>query len=823
MIVFFKKIFVYSGFPGRYWNIFLLAGVFSYLVSYAVVAAEPPTSKSPALEHRAAVAEARQGQYDSALRSLSALVKDYPSRLVFLHDYISVLSWAGRDEEVLAQLPRIDLERTPSYVLNAIGKSARNLQRPDLAIKLYRAALKQDTDKRQARLGLALSLAEADQPIKAREQMNILLKDAPNSVELLEALAYVKQMDRDYAGAITVYERLLAKNPNHRGARRGRILNMIRLGATHEAARLARDESTLFNTEEQEQIAANKAATVVRWGRLPVVDPAIRHHDNDRAIELLQDQYTQIQDKRSLSAQRNRFDLISAYRNRRYMNDAVAVYEQLRGQGVKKFPPYVQAAVGEAYLSLHQPEQAIILLERAVKEYPDNLDAQYALYYAYLEAGHYEKSLAHIDALAASLPEKEWPPGGNEWEWSADKLYAQTVAAQARAYVGKLDEAERELRSLLAQAPADPDVRNALGGVALWRGWPRQALTEHEIVLAQDPENLGARLGVARVMFARNNVVGADSALKSLSLHYSDDPHVQDLLREAEVSKKREVWLGINGGSNSSLYQGSNELTIETYYYDEPYRPGLRPFVFLLHSEADFSGVTAVRNRLAAGLHYRKQDMVLRGSISEGDGSLGISLRGNRAFTDHLSGFLSMDSFSNQTPLQAELLGVEAWSFSGGTEYRFNESRRLGISTQYMDFDDGNRRQTFTAFGRQRLINNMRYKLEGELTTYRQTNTKDNLSYFNPSRQTTIELGLNNQWQTWRRYEKSMHQRLLFNIGTSHQQGFGMEFIWSVAYEHHWQFSRQLSLSYGLSRARPTYDGNQEYATRGFLNLYTRF
>ncbi len=822
MIVFFKRMFVCSGFPNRYWTILLFAaGVLCSMPP--AVAAPGSIPESLASEHRTAVAEARQGRHDSALRRLSALVKAHPSQSVFRHDYISVLSWAGRDEEVLAQLPHIDLTRTPGYVLNAIGKSARNLQQADLAIKLYRAALKQQSDKRQARLGLALSLAENGQPIRADEQIDILLRHEPDSIELLEALAYIKEMDRDYAGAMTTYERLLERNPNHREARRGRILNMIRLGATHEAARLARHETGLFSNEEQEHIAADKAAAVVRWGRLPVADPVNRHRDNDRAIKLLEKQYTQIQDKTGLPAQRNRFDLISAYRNRRHMNDAVALYEQLRAQGVKKFPPYVQAAVGEAYLSLRQPEQATILLERAVKEYPDNLDAQYALYYAYLESGRYEKSLAHIDALAASLPEKIWPPGSNEWEWSADKLYAQTVAAQARAYVGKLDEAERELRSLLAQAPADPDVRNALAGVALWRGWPRQALNEHQIVLAQDPENLGARLGVARVMFARNNVAGANNVLKSLSLHYSDDPHVQDLLREAEVSKKREIWLGINGGSNSSLYQGSNELTIETYYYDKPYRPGLRPFVFLLRSEADFSGFTAIRNRLAAGLHYRKQDMVLRGSISEGDGSLGLSLQGNRSFTDHLSGYLSMNSFSNQTPLQAELSGVEAWSFSGGTEYRFNESRRLGVSTQYMDFDDGNRRQTFSAFGRQRLINNMRYKLEGELTTFLQTNSKDNLSYFNPSRQTTIELGLNNQWQTWRRYEKSMHQRLLFNLGTTRQQGFGMEFIWSVAYEHHWRFSRQLSLSYGLSRARPVYDGNQEYTTRGFLNLYTRF
>ncbi len=820
MIFFSQNSFICGCFPVRHWNLLLAAG---FLFCVVTPVAGASGLKSPAVEHRAAVAQARQGEYDSALQRLSVLVKAYPARPLFLHDYISVLAWAGRDDEVLAQLPRLDLKRTPGYVLNAIGKSARNRQQPELAIKVYRAALKRKSGKRQARLGLALSLAEAGQPFKADEQMRILLRSDPDSVELLEAVAYVRQADRDYAGAITAYDRLLAKHPEHRAARRGRILNMIHLGATHEAVRLARRETDLFSAEEHQQIAAHQAAAEVRWGRLPAVNPAHRHRDTERAITLLKNQYQQMEDKTTLSALRNRFELVHAYRNRRHMRKAVALYEQLRDQGVKQFPPYVQAAAGEAYLSLHQPEQAVVLLKRAVKGYPDDLDAQYALYYAYLESGQYEKSLAHIDALAASLPEKEWQPGGKEWRWSADKLYAQTVAAQARAYVGKLDLAERRLRLLVAHAPADHDARNALAGVALWRGWPRQALTEYRIVLAQDPENLGARTGVARVMSMRGDVAGTDRALASLFVHYSDDPHVQDLLREAKVGKMRELWIGVNGGSSSSLYQGSSELTTETYYYDKPWQPGLRPFVFLLYSEADFSGQTATRSRLAAGLHYRGQDLILRGSISDGDGSPGMSLQGDWSLTDRWYGRLSLDSFSNQTPLQAELSGVEAWSFSAGTEYRFHESRSLGISAQYMDFDDGNRRQTVSAFGRQRLINSMRYRLEGELTAYRQTNSEDSAAYFNPSRQNSIELGFNNQWKTWRHYEKSMHQRLLVNVGTSSQQGFDTELTWRVGYEHHWSFSRQLSLSYGISRARPVYDGRQEYSTRGFMNFYARF
>jgi len=777
----------------------------------------------PAAEHRAAVAQARQGEYEAALKRLAALLEAYPAKSIFRYDYISVLAWAGRDEEVLAQSSRIDFLQAPAYVLKAIGKSARNRQQPALAVTVYGAVLKQNPRDRQARLGLAMSLAEARRPTEADAQMVTLLRTAPNSAESLEVLAYVKETDRDYAAAIDAYDRLLEIVPDHRGARRGRILALLRLGAPHEAIRLARRDADVFNAEDWQRMAGHRAAREIRWGRLPTVSPVERYRDTDSAIERLQSQYIQIADKSSATALRNRFDLISAYRNRRLMREATALYEQLRKQGVAHFPPYVLAVAGDAYLSLHQPQQAVALLEQSVSEYPSDLDAQYSLYYAYLESGAYEKSLAHIDRLAASLPKWTRPPGSTERQLNLDKLYAQTIVAMARAYVDKLGVAERRLSAQLARAPASTDVRNGLGSVYLWRGWPRLALGEFRAVLALEPENLGARSGVVSVLAARGDDAAADAALAPLLADYADDPHVRNLALDAEVRKMREVWMEVGGGSSSSIYQGSNDLAFTAIYYDKPWNPGLRPFVYLMSSEANFPEQAVSRSRLAAGVDYRQRDMTLRGSVSDGDGSTGISLQGDWMPTDHWRGGLSLQSFSDQTPLRADLTGVEAWSLEASTEYRFHESRSLGLSLQYMGFDDDNQRNTLSAFVRQRLINGLRYKLSGEVYLYHQTNTVEGTAYFNPSRQDSAELSLSNEWLTYRHYEKSMRQRLIVSAGPSSQQGVDTKLTWSLGYEHHWSFSRQLSLSYGISRARPVYDGVQEFATRGFVNLYARF
>jgi len=792
---------------------------------YSGISTAATPISNPKAVHQSAIKQARQGQHDAALKQLALLVQAYPENLLFRYDYINTLAWAERDAEVLAQLSYINPEQAPAYALRAIGKSARNRQRPELAIRIYRAALKQTPDERQARLGLAMSLAEAGQPAEANRQINSLLKTDPGSIRLLETLAYIKEADHDYAGAFDVYDRLLIIDPDNKNARRARVLSLLRLGVPHEALQFARRDSDLFTPEEWNRMLGDQAAIEIRWGQQPVVDPSQRYRDTDKAIELLKNQRKSITDKTSPAYLRNRFDLIAAYRNRRYMRKAVTLYEQLQKNGVTRFPPYVQALVGDAYLSLHQPGQAITLLEKSTDKDPDNPDAQYSLYYAYLEAGRYEQSLTHIDAFEKSIPLWIWPPGGHEKQLNPDKLYARIISSMARAYTGKPDQAENRLDTLLAQAPDNIDAQTSLAHVFLWRGWPRLAQKKYQTVLTRDPDNLEAGTGIVSALSARGNFIGAETALKPLQRHYNDHPQVKSLTREANIRKMREIWLEVNGGSssNTTRYQGSSDLGFAAYYYDRPWRPGLRSFAYLSHLQGNFSGETATRNRGGAGLHYQQQDIVLKGNISGGDGSAGLSLQGDWNPTDHWQGSLAMETFSEQTPLRADLAGVKARSLDIATKYRFHESRSLGASLQYMDFNDGNRRNTFSVSGQQNLFTGLRYKLTSELHLYHQTNTADNTAYFNPSKQNAVELSLDNEWLTYTHYEKSMRQRLIISIGSSNQQNFKTKSTWMVGYEHHWSFSQQLSLAYGVSRSRPAYDGVKETFTRGFLNLYVRF
>jgi|GEM_PF-5757694 len=102
----------------------------------------PPASADDSTQgarlHRQALTLARAGKFTPALAILEKLRARYPRRSEYLYDYIAVSGWAEHDDTVLHYLPQLNLLETPAYVLETLGKAARNKKRYLLAIDLYR-------------------------------------------------------------------------------------------------------------------------------------------------------------------------------------------------------------------------------------------------------------------------------------------------------------------------------------------------------------------------------------------------------------------------------------------------------------------------------------------------------------------------------------------------------------------------------------------------------------------------------------------------------------------------------------------------------------
>jgi biofilm PGA synthesis protein PgaA len=760
---------------------------------------------SPKVRYEKGLQLARDGRHEEALPILKQLTEEFPKEPFYLYDYMTVLSWAGRDQEALSLRSRVDLEVAPPYLLETLGRSARNLQDYPLAIRLYEMATKKGPERVEGELGLARAHLENGAPQKAVGLLKRLDEKHPKRIDVLEALAEAYRLDKKNIEALAVYHRILHLNPEHREAQRQRILIASQLGAHDLAASLAREKPGLLSDEEFEAIIGNQAAQSIRFQK------------PDTAIQLLEAQLSRLKERgqtNSPAYQRAQFDLMAALRDRQRMEEVITLYEALVAEGVE-VPDYALRVVADAYIHEENPEKARDIYLQILKRNPDDFDAKLALFYAYFDAGEYSSALNLIDTLAA------------ETQDPSRKLRAESTAAIGYAWAGQLGKAQRRFEALLEQSPNDPNLHSNLGYVYLWRGWPRRAKEEFRLSQSIEPEGLDAQIGAVGAQRDLFEFGEAEQGILGLEARYPDQRQVQRLRRSWDIHNMRELRVAVSGRHNSGTQEGARDLTVDVLLYSRPLNEHYRLFAHGLYSRSEFPEGDALYRRYGAGLEYRAREIRIEGELSTGpkpDTELGLSLRTTWMPDDHWVWGAFLETYSNDVPLRGRLNeNLKGWSVGLTVGYRFHESRSIGAGIQWLDFNDGNRRIVYSLVGFQRLINRPAYKLDGRLGFYGSNNTLENASYYNPSSDLSAEVGLTNEWLVFRRYSRSFIHRLGGTVGTYLQSGFGSNLTWGIFYEHEWNLTDRFFLLYGVGRFRPVYDGVTETSIRYYLTLNWRF
>ncbi len=119
---------------------------------------------------------ARAGSYEESLAILAELRIENPENVSLLHDEIVILAWSGQYERALTAADQLVVANAPAWVAMTVGKTARNIQRFDAAITWYESATLSEPGNLDARLGLAMALADAG---KAEEARAALKKTPP--------------------------------------------------------------------------------------------------------------------------------------------------------------------------------------------------------------------------------------------------------------------------------------------------------------------------------------------------------------------------------------------------------------------------------------------------------------------------------------------------------------------------------------------------------------------------------------------------------------------------------------------------------------------
>lgn len=116
------------------------------------------------------------------------------------------------------QYPRRDVKSTTSFKLIRAKLMAESVKNPKDAIKFFEEKLATTgyPDTESARYGYTIALTRADNVPKAREQLGMLLSKDPENVSYLLAAARLESSQRNFAAAISLYEKASQLYPDYR-------------------------------------------------------------------------------------------------------------------------------------------------------------------------------------------------------------------------------------------------------------------------------------------------------------------------------------------------------------------------------------------------------------------------------------------------------------------------------------------------------------------------------------------------------------------------------------------------------------------------------
>ncbi len=767
---------------------------------------------------------ARAGSYAPALEVLARLRGLYPDDAALLHDEITVLGWAERDDDVRERTALVDPGTAPDYVLLAIAKSMRNLARFDEAIAWYARIVGSNPSHTEARLGLALAHADGGDVEAARQALLPLQDNSDLAVAVELAQAYIEERSGRLLTALAAYDRVLEHDADHYDALRGKALVLRRLLLPTEALALATAHPGILSDAEITRLRADEIALQVRFGEQVAYPVEQEHVMRDRAIDALDDYLASgVTDPQTEVALR--LDRIIALAGRRASREAIDAFEAMRAEQ-PVLPVPVLAAAGKAYLDLREPALALDVLQQAVALEPGNIELESALFYAYTDLDRLDAALALAQQVVARLPVMLGPADSPTAQPNPDRMRAEMLVGIALTYAGRLDEAQAHLEKLLAAAPHNPDVRHELANVYRWRGWLDRSLFEYQQVLAVEPELLEARVGRAYTELDRGHFDAVAAELASLNARFSRRPGVARLNTLWTVHNRSELRVDATALDSSGVTFGARQRSLGLTWLSAPIDYRYRWFVRSFDNFAEFPEGESHRRRLGAGLQYQYGRWLASAELSgsrDGGGELGLRGNAEYRFNDYWALFSSVEIQSDQVQLRGHRVGVESDLIGVGARYAPHESLTLQLSAELENLSDGNSRRQLAAQGRKRLVNRSKLVVEALGQAYVGNRDRDDVPYFSPLRDVGAFAGAEAQWRVLSRYERRVTHILRAEAGFYDQSGFSRGRLWRVSYMLPVDLSPTLSTWFGLWRARMFYDGAEEYQTTASFSLQVRF
>jgi len=665
----------------------------------------------------------------------------------------------------------------------------------------YQNVLNTRPDHMRANIGLAYCLSVEGEANRSIEILDKLLLAEPNNLEIRFARAFVYEKSRRFWDAVHEYDRILEVSPQNPVAIKLKLQALSDLGASSLALEgSSRDLSV--DLKFQDSLKADMAVDRINWKEpsvaISILMPLLQNRENMRA----------------------RYDHIIALAENDDMEEVVKAYEKLIEERISP-PPWVLENVAEAYLYLEQPDKALELYNKALEINPVSSNGRMGKFYTLQELRKWKEAREELDSLDREQPDVMGEGKYIRPNWP--KMEIIIARPWLLAYEERLKDAEDLFWNLRERAPASMGVRTGLSHVYLWRGWPRKALREFNIIETLEPENHKALIGKS---MALNALAFKDEARKlggKLLSNHHKDKHVQQLVRILKVEEMRELFTDFVFTRDED---GFKEYRAEIIF-SQPVSLYTNLYGLLLWQQSSDDDQTRFFRRAGLGItHIFNSSWDLRQQFSidydKGD-DFGSLTQVNFSPDDHWRFNLSYDSFTTDVPLRARIFGIESDKLEGGIIYRESDWRNYHLTLSRMKFSDGNRREYVMLGYEQSLFVKNDWKMRLFLDLYASRNSLQDAPYFNPDHDLSLSATHMTEQILWRIYNRAFVQKLFLTLGTYKQSGFADHLIWSIKYQHDYDFSDTHAFLWGLTIARNVYDGEPVHSYAFYLTYRWRF
>jgi biofilm PGA synthesis protein PgaA len=838
------------------------AAVAQPLVTGTAAAGAPAVAQDTAAysaqQHDSLIAARREGRVTpaQALQQLKAWLAPVqgtqgasgepgePERRRIASDAITLAASDGQYAEAVALAHQFPLSSLRDYALGPLAVAARRTRDLPLqgeAVKLWRT---RQPDAREPRVHEAYWRLDSGDVAGARALYDTLSQPAPKQlddrVSLLELRAALARADKDTLQALGAYTEAGALRPDRADLRREADFLLAQSGAASsafsdaEAAERARPGS--FSPLALSTLQQDALGQQLRWAirerdqrlgaeRVVALDRVLAGQDAALAradAAALKAEPTEAEAWRALRV-RLLSDRLLALVERGRPADAIALYESMRAAGTE-LPFYGLGAAARAYAQERRSIEAVPLYEAAVAKGGDDVPMPDPLYfglvYAYQDTGRFDDAEALLQRLEGATPAylRLAPEARRPNEQYADVAGLRGLIT---LYGDRHALAQHEFDVLMREAPMNAGYGYGAALTEQLREHPEAAVARFEALAADQPYDISARTGHVSALLDADEYGEARRRAESLVADAPDTAEVRDMER------KRRAITGPRLDVGAEASRGGAAIASREWRVDSRLSSGLINDEWrLFYDQSLGRGNTDIGNanwaRGGLGLSWQRGPWLAEGALQHSNGGPyqnSVAGRLDYRASDAWRLSATYDGDSKNLPWKARVAGIGARETGASVGYVVNESRRFDLQYQRLDFSDNNVRDGLELGWRERWISTPGFQLETKLTTAAGQGRAVDAPYFNPSSDSSTELGVRAQWLNWKRDDRQFFQAVELSGGSYRQAGFGSGPLWSLRYEHRWELGPKLTLRYGLSISSHPYDGVRERQRGVFLNL----